>query len=190
MHTDSQPVFFDSNYRQKQSLSRLSGGGAASAQLRTSRIADCPAGKCRTASACDAQCIAQSLRWQFDSKALRNHFRGFQSSRGWEPVLTPGLEPTFQDPYLVNAYLLQSHRGSRAYNIASRRTVENDFDISRNIDLRRFLQARRIYTEGSRNGFHAPLIVFFFEGQEVKHCNLRIGVQFVFKLRRTDAALP
>jgi hypothetical protein len=59
-------------------------------------------------------------------------------------MFTPRIEPAFQDPHLVDAYPLQSHRRSRADEITPRRAIEDDLDVIRNRDVWRLSKARGI----------------------------------------------
>src|SRR5450631_4336483 len=89
----------------------------------------------------------QSQSRQHHSQPRCDDFGRFQGWRDGEPLFTPRLESTFQHPYFVNAYALQCDGYARAYDIVSRRGIENELDIIRNTDTWRLPQGSGIHSE-------------------------------------------
>src|SRR5271169_5019224 len=54
----------------------------------------------------------------------------------------------------------------------------------------RLSQVSGIYPESAGNSLRAFTVRFFFEVQQVEHCDFPIGFQFAIEHRRSDAAQP
>src|SRR5579862_2867438 len=130
-------------------------------------------------------CIGQA-----DSKPLRDGFRCFRKLGKRKTFFAPTMDSTFEYPNVLDAYSFQCQRCLRAHDLASRRAIENDYDMVGYGNPRRIPQPGRIDAECTRDCRRAFNVGLFLEVQQIEQRDLAAGSQLLMQHRRADEADP